>query len=447
MKIILIFNLLMIPGVVTSMNVTEYPGSKVTIKCTYGKTYTRNTKYFCRGQKPDTIWIGWCSDLIRTDTKNKLFKDGRFSLYDNTRKLVFTVTIEDLSEQDSGTYQCGVDIYRGKDSYTKVNLIIRSVQKPSPSPSASSSSSTTTLSISLNSQPSTSDFTSDSPSVSNDSSVIIGVSVVLLLIIGIVSCIVTFYKKHQAQAKDPDSASKMSEPGTENSEAVPQMLNIYEEIEATKTHTDCKTAQLPANHSGTVALISVTGYPGGVVNITCKYENYNKENAKYFCKVNKLMCSELIRTETKDEWVHSGRFSLYDNRSAAVLKVTIRDLSLLDSGKYRCVNKPGTYSYTEVNLTVKGSTLIGWSAIPILPFIGLVLAIKDLCKRHPHSASKMPEPGTENTEVVPQTSFICEEIADGRPRTDPDTGTKIDYAIPQLPITPSDSCNTVNTTI
>ncbi len=103
---------------------------------------------------------------------------------------------------------------------------------------------------------------------------------------------------------------------------------------------------------GTVTSISVTGYPGGVVNITCRYENKYRQNAKYVCKVQKFKCFELIKTKTKDEWVHSGRFSLYDNRSAAVLNVTIKDLNLLDLGTYRCVfGQSGIDSYTEVKLT------------------------------------------------------------------------------------------------
>ncbi|KAL0202062.1 hypothetical protein M9458_000080, partial [Cirrhinus mrigala] len=51
--------------------------------------------------------------------KEKWVDDGRFSLYDNTSAAVFTVIIRDLSEQDSGTYQCASDISWSKDSYTE----------------------------------------------------------------------------------------------------------------------------------------------------------------------------------------------------------------------------------------------------------------------------------------------------------------------------------------
>ncbi len=95
---------------------TGYSGGGVRIRCKYNKIYKANTKYFCRGQRSK------CTNQIKTNTKNKWFDSGRFSLYDDTTAAVFTVTIRDLSEQDSGTYYCGTDISWDKDSYTEVNL-------------------------------------------------------------------------------------------------------------------------------------------------------------------------------------------------------------------------------------------------------------------------------------------------------------------------------------
>ncbi len=106
------------------MNVTGYPGGKGMIKCTYQAKFTQNTKYFCRRQMPNTPLIGWCPDLIRTDKKNEWVKSGKVSLYDNTRAAVFTVTIRDLSERDSGTYYCGVHRAIITDSYTEVNITV-----------------------------------------------------------------------------------------------------------------------------------------------------------------------------------------------------------------------------------------------------------------------------------------------------------------------------------
>uniref|UniRef100_A0A673MED0 Ig-like domain-containing protein n=1 Tax=Sinocyclocheilus rhinocerous TaxID=307959 RepID=A0A673MED0_9TELE len=85
------------------------------------KEYTVNAKYFCRGQWSE------CTDRIRTNIKNKWVDSGRFSLFDDTTAAVFTVTFRDLSERDSGTYQCGVDISGIKDSHTEVNLNVVTV--------------------------------------------------------------------------------------------------------------------------------------------------------------------------------------------------------------------------------------------------------------------------------------------------------------------------------
>ncbi|XP_059411038.1 hepatitis A virus cellular receptor 1-like [Carassius carassius] len=71
------------------------------------------------------------------------------------------------------------------------------------------------------------------------------------------------------------------------------------------------------------------------------------------------------------------------------------------------------------------------------------------------SVSKMPEPGRENTEAVPQSLYIYEEIKDTRPHTgcktsqlptNPSDSTKTVYATAQLPTNPSDYINTVYST-
>ena len=98
------------------MSVTGYSGGGDTIKCKYDKGYKDNKKYFCKGQ-----WSK-CTDQIKTDIKDEWVQSGRFSLYDDTRSEVFTVTIRDLREEDSGTYYCGTERDFLEDLYTKVNL-------------------------------------------------------------------------------------------------------------------------------------------------------------------------------------------------------------------------------------------------------------------------------------------------------------------------------------
>ncbi len=97
---------------------TGYSGGGVSITCRYDEGYTDNEKYFCKGQ-----WQTTCSDLIRTKEKNKWVNSGRFSLYEDRRAAVFTVTFRNLSERDSGTYWCGTEI-TGFDPYTEVKLSV-----------------------------------------------------------------------------------------------------------------------------------------------------------------------------------------------------------------------------------------------------------------------------------------------------------------------------------
>ncbi|XP_051742622.1 CMRF35-like molecule 5 [Ctenopharyngodon idella] len=231
MKIILTFTLLMIPGVVST---TGYSGSEVNIKCKYNKGDTANAKYFCRGKKPDKPKTEWCSELIRTNKKNKWVDDGRFSLYDDTRSAVFTVTIRDLTELDSGTYQCGVDRTKGKDSNTEVNLNVIRVTDYHRTTSSSSLSSVESPAI-----------TSVSPVTG--SSLVVSVSVVLLLIItGLVFMIWTVCRRRRSN--NADSSSKRSHATPANNEAVSHTGCDYEEIK--DTHKQLPTS--PSDSSATV---------------------------------------------------------------------------------------------------------------------------------------------------------------------------------------------------
>ncbi|KAL1281382.1 hypothetical protein QQF64_000185 [Cirrhinus molitorella] len=169
MKIIWTFTLLMIPGVVSSGSVTGYSGGEVNITCKYKKENTANAKYLCKGKKPKKVKTEWRCELIKTEKKDEWVHSGGFSLYDDTRAAVFTVTIRNLSEQDSGTYHCGVDKTTKKDSYTEVKL-----------------------------------------DIITGSSLIIVVSVLLLLIITVMLLvIVTLWRRDQSHIQEPTGDSQI----------------------------------------------------------------------------------------------------------------------------------------------------------------------------------------------------------------------------------------------
>ncbi|KAI5614791.1 polymeric immunoglobulin receptor-like, partial [Silurus asotus] len=209
-----------------SKEVTGYSGGEVLIKCKYDAEYTQNLKYFCKGS-----WPG-CSDLIKTGDKNMWVTSGRFSLFDDTKSAEFRVMIREITVEDTGTYQCGVDISWGKDIYTPVEL----------------------------------------------------------------------------KVKEDGGASK-----------------------------------------------EVTGYSGGGVLIKCNYDTEYTQNLKYFCKDSWPHCSYQIKTGAKNMWVTSGRFSLFDDTKSAEFSVMIREITVEDTGMYQCgVDKYLVKdNFTPVELKVK----------------------------------------------------------------------------------------------
>ncbi|XP_066510821.1 polymeric immunoglobulin receptor-like [Hoplias malabaricus] len=116
--------------------------------------------------------------------------------------------------------------------------------------------------------------------------------------------------------------------------------------------------------SGPVGCFDVIGYPGGSVKIYCKqYE----ENKNYFCKKG---TDECINVETQDTWVHKERLSLID--SPGDLTIIFRNLSLQDSGSYRC-GETGGWSH-DVELKVKRDPCCS-SPRAVTGFLGETLTI------------------------------------------------------------------------
>lgn len=81
-------------------------GQSVTIPCHYNPQYTQNVKYWCKGSMRE-----FCSSLARTDDPESApFGKGRITIADDPAQHVFTVTMRDLKEEDSGWYWCGVEV-------------------------------------------------------------------------------------------------------------------------------------------------------------------------------------------------------------------------------------------------------------------------------------------------------------------------------------------------
>ncbi len=85
---------------------TILEGESLTIPCHYEPQYAGYVKYWCKGSMRE-----FCTSLARTDdthTANPEADD--VSIFDDPVQLVFTVTLRNLKEADSGWYMCGVEI-------------------------------------------------------------------------------------------------------------------------------------------------------------------------------------------------------------------------------------------------------------------------------------------------------------------------------------------------
>ncbi|XP_029929413.1 polymeric immunoglobulin receptor isoform X2 [Myripristis murdjan] len=99
-----------IPGSLCQVTTTEefavLEGRSVTVPCLYDPQYAGNVKYWCQGKVR-----GFCTTLSRTDTPNSSSTaEEKVIIFDDQAQLVFTVTMRDLKEEDSGWYWCGVEL-------------------------------------------------------------------------------------------------------------------------------------------------------------------------------------------------------------------------------------------------------------------------------------------------------------------------------------------------
>ncbi|XP_013123122.2 polymeric immunoglobulin receptor isoform X3 [Oreochromis niloticus] len=99
----------------TVTKVQSYEGHSESVSCQYESQYQNSLKYICRGNRPSTCLQ---QALITSDTK----QNGRFRLDDDKVLGTFTVNINSLTHNDSGSYLCGVQRNSELDVFSAVEL-------------------------------------------------------------------------------------------------------------------------------------------------------------------------------------------------------------------------------------------------------------------------------------------------------------------------------------
>ncbi|XP_060774475.1 polymeric immunoglobulin receptor-like [Neoarius graeffei] len=174
-----------------SISETVHVGGDLNISCKYPESLRSDPKFLCR----KTLQQAACFYKGSVKDSRKYVNEGKFSLYDDRAKQIFTVSIRNVTEQDSGEYWCGAEGAGTSDHgykvyFTQINLraadpsVLVSVPIPAQ-PSSSSSSS---------------ELTSASPPTGFPASTVIPVSVILLLFLfGIIFLIAILSKRRRMQ--------------------------------------------------------------------------------------------------------------------------------------------------------------------------------------------------------------------------------------------------------
>uniref|UniRef100_A0A667IJ55 CD300 molecule like family member g n=1 Tax=Lynx canadensis TaxID=61383 RepID=A0A667IJ55_LYNCA len=100
----------------------------------------------------------------------------------------------------------------------------------------------------------------------------------------------------------------------------------------------------------------ISGFEGDTVSLQCTYREELRKHKKYWCKESGFFisrCSSTVYTGDDGQERTEGRVSLQDNPQELTLKVTLRNLTLRDAGKYFCgVSKLGRDEFFRVSLLV-----------------------------------------------------------------------------------------------
>ncbi|XP_054134905.1 CMRF35-like molecule 2 [Melozone crissalis] len=120
-------------GAVTGpKTVRGFLGDSLSVTCTYRTGWEELPKFWCT---PSTgIFYTCAEDIVITSESQPEVLQGRFSIRDNRAHRAFTVTVDDLSEEDAGTFRCGVRTGRFlRDESAAVKVIVLPASSTLPS--------------------------------------------------------------------------------------------------------------------------------------------------------------------------------------------------------------------------------------------------------------------------------------------------------------------------
>ncbi|XP_058417484.1 CMRF35-like molecule 8 isoform X2 [Diceros bicornis minor] len=143
--------LLWVPGSLSlrgPRTVTGTVGGSLSLQCRYEKEYTDNNKYWYK----KSYFPPWKKKIVETTESERAVRSGRVSIRDHPANLTFTVTLQRLTEDDEGSYGCGIDaswlgVFRDPVFQVEVSVFPAPKSAPPTSISVAKTSTITTSAI------------------------------------------------------------------------------------------------------------------------------------------------------------------------------------------------------------------------------------------------------------------------------------------------------------
>ncbi|KAF1392156.1 hypothetical protein PFLUV_G00049640 [Perca fluviatilis] len=209
---------------ITSFTKSPTVGQNLTYWCEYPEG-TPIKKFICKGEDPSI-----CKQIVSTQQSNA----GKFSMMEDRDKRRSTITVRNVTTEDSGTYWCGAERNDPKQSNPFFHKLVMTVVPPTtlnsstistsphPVPTSASSTQSTTASAHSDGPPTTS--SPGASSLPGTIPVVVCVAVLLVLLI-----LVLVWKRFQ-RSKDTRNREQNNEDG------------VYEEIQERPQKPDSGTA-------------------------------------------------------------------------------------------------------------------------------------------------------------------------------------------------------------
>ncbi|XP_047398588.1 CMRF35-like molecule 6 [Sciurus carolinensis] len=133
-------------------------GGSLSVQCRYEEEYKDKPKSWCKKSF-------LCNDLVKTTDSEREVRSGRVSISDHPANLSLTVTMEHLTLEDAGSYECQVDTpwHDGFDPGFRVKVTVLPALTAASSPESPTSTQGPPTSLSTHTWPVTTREDTPSP--------------------------------------------------------------------------------------------------------------------------------------------------------------------------------------------------------------------------------------------------------------------------------------------